>query len=288
MAKSEDAPSRKNNKHRPMSKLFSRFLSKIGLTHSSKNPSSKKEGGEDASQMHKKLRMFGKIEAADVMIPRSDIIAANRNINLTELKKLFLYEEHSRIPIYKDTIDDIDGFIHIKDVFKTIVSRNKFKIQDIVREMIFVPESIRISELLKQMQKSKIHIAIVLDEYGATSGLISIEDIMEQLVGDIRDEYDEHEGVQFTKVSSNEFLFDCKTKISDVEKIMDLEFFNEKNADFDTLAGYIMQHFGYIPKRGESIEPIPGLAIEVVDASPRLVISARVVLNKAKFKQVND
>lgn len=285
MPKSEDVPSRNKNKRNLIGKLFLDLLCKIGLNPLKNKNLSNKSRTEESSQMQKKLRKFAKIEAGDIMIPRSDIIAASKSTSLSRLKTLFLHEEHSRIPIYKDSIDDVEGFIHIKDLFKALANKNKLKLADMLREIIFVPETIPVSELLKQMQKSKIHIAIVLDEYGATSGLISIEDIVEQLVGDIRDEYDAHEGIPFTKLSNTEFVFDCKTKISDVEKIIGVEFFNEKNADFDTLAGYIMMKFGYIPKRGENIEPTPGLIIEVMEASPKLVVSARIAVNRAKTTQ---
>ncbi len=222
-------------------------------------------------------RKFNKFEVKDVMIPKTDIIAAAADIPIKELKQLFYTEEHSRIPIYKSSIDEIDGFIHVKDLFKLVARADKIDIISLVRKILYVPESLKVVDLLSKMQKEKIHIAIVLDEYGATSGLITIEDIVELIVGDIDDEYDTTEAAPYSKLSENSYIIHAKCSLEEFSNVTGVNLEANPDDEFDTLGGMISAHLGYIPKSGEKLE-INGISFEVLSAKPRYIERVKVTL----------
>jgi CBS domain containing-hemolysin-like protein len=243
--------------------------------------------------------------AVDVMVPRADIIAVQKEIALGELMKVFESAGHSRLVVYDDTLDDAIGMVHIRDLIAYMTARaaesakanTKRKTPlpadldlkaidlstllakaNIVREMLFVPPSMPVVDLLARMQTSRIHLALVVDEYGGADGVVSIEDIVEQIVGEIADEHDEDEEPQVVRQPDGSFLADARANLEDVTAIVGPEF-EVGEVDVDTLGGYIATQIGRVPLRGELV-PGPGrFEIEVLDADPRRVKKLKIYLS---------
>ena len=220
---------------------------------------------------------FGDLDASDVMIPRTDIAAVPLDIKLDNLKNTFTSLGHTRLPVYKNSIDEIIGFIHVKDVFKCLVQNKKPSLKSLTRELIFVPRSIKITDLLAKMKQSTVHIAIVLDEHGGTDGLVTIEDIIEEVFGEITDEYDQDKSSSYITFDGEFFTIDARAKIEDVEKELGLMLTDEEG-EYDTFGGMIISFLGHIPQKGEIIVHPSGLEIEVTDADHR-----KVKITKVKF-----
>ncbi len=190
--------------------------------------------------------------ARDTMIPRVDIVAVESDKQLKPIVKVACDAGHSRLPVYKDTIDNVIGILYVKDLLRLITdtSRKKFNLKKILREPYFIPETMPLYELLKEFKLRKFHIALVVDEYGGIAGLVTLEDILEEIVGDINDEFDTTGMPEIVKISSNSFEVDSRMMIHD---------FNEAigtgigSSDFDTIGGYVLDLFGRIPKKGESM-----------------------------------
>ncbi len=218
---------------------------------------------------------FGDLDASDVMIPRTDIAAVALDIKLPELKNIFTKLGHTRLPVYKNSIDEIIGFIHVKDIFKSIVQNKKPNIKTLVRELIFVPRSIKVTDLLAKMKQSKVHIAIVLDEHGGTDGLVTIEDIIEEVFGEITDEYDQDKSDSYITFDGENFSIDARARIEDVEKELGI-MLSDEEAEYDTFGGMIISFLGHIPQKGEIIRHPSGLEIEVTDADHRKIKTTKV------------
>jgi CBS domain containing-hemolysin-like protein len=248
----------------------------------------------------------------DVMVPRADIIAVQQDISLGELIKVFEGAGHSRLVVYNDTLDDPIGMAHIRDVIGYMVrhaqegaakaKRKKpfaagldLKAIDlsvslaaakIIRDILFVPPSMPAIDLLAKMQATRIHLALVIDEYGGSDGIVSMEDIVEQIVGDIEDEHDEDELPAVVRQSDGSFLADARAQLEDVVATVGPEFDIGNIADeVDTLAGYVMTRVGRLPSRGEVV-PGPGdFEIEVLDADPRRLKKVRITRSKSRLER---
>ena len=188
------------------------------------------------------------ITVSEIMRHRKDIFAVDINISTEELLEELSQEEYrySRIPVYDETIDEIKGILYVKDVLKNI-NKKSFKVKNVVKEAYFVSQNRLINEVFKELQKNKKQIAIILDEYGGTAGLITMEDILEELVGDIYDEYDEEEK-EFEKIDDNTYILSGSMPIYDVNKILDADI---PEGDYDTISGYLQEKLGRIPEDGE-------------------------------------
>ncbi len=195
---------------------------------------------------------FGNIDVREIMKARIDVVSADIKTNLDELIKIAIESGYSRIPIYVKTFDNVKGILYIKDLLPHTHKSNNFKWQSLVRHPYYVPENKKIDDLLNEFQTKKIHMAIVVDEYGGTSGIITLEDIIEEIVGEITDESDEDE-VFFDKISENEYLFDGKILLNDLYKVLETEddIFESVRGDADTLAGLILELKGDFPYKGE-------------------------------------
>ena len=241
---------------------------------------------------------------ADIMIPRADIIAVRQDISLGELMKLFESAGHSRLVVYGETLDEPEGMVHIRDLVvymtqhahvepKTTARRKKplpagldlravnlaTTLADtrIVRKLIYVPPSMPAMDLLQQMQATRIHLALVVDEYGGTDGLVSIEDLVEQIVGDIDDEHDSDEPPDIVQQADGSFIADARASLEDVTATIGEEFnIGEAGEDVDTLGGYLTWLAGRLPLRGEVIAGPDPFEIEVLDADPRRIKRVRV------------
>lgn len=217
------------------------------------------------------------ITAYDVMIPRADIVAVPHDVPLAELVQKLARESHSRMPVYRDTLDDIVGFIHIKDVIPFWGGTKEFRLDDIVRRVLFVAPSMRVLDLMLEMRKTRIHLALVVDEYGGIDGLVSIEDIVEEIVGEIDDEHDVDEGPRLVKEASGSFVVDARLPLGDFEEAVGPVLTGEeREADLDTVGGLVVSLAGRVPGRGEIIAHPAGYEFEVLDADARRVKRLRV------------
>lgn len=231
-------------------------------------------GAGEPSDMRLRVARFEQATVSDVMIPRADIVAIDEDSDLTTVLKAFADEAHSRLPVYRETLDDPVGFVHIKDVVAQIAKgcADDAKVLDeIRREILYVPDSMPLADLLLKMQASRIHLALVVDEYGGTDGLVSLEDLVEEIVGDIEDEHDEEE-VSLLRRNRNVFEVDARMEIEDFleETGHDLSL-PETEAEIDTLGGVAFALAGRVPVRGEVLRHPAGLDVEIVEADSRRI-----------------
>ncbi len=194
---------------------------------------------------------FGNIQAKEIMKPRTDVIALESSTPISSVKELIIDSGYSRIPVYEDNFDSISGILYIKDLLPHI-DKETFDWNSILRKAFFIPEGKMIDDLLRDFQEKKIHLAIVVDEYGGTSGIVTLEDIIEEIVGDINDEFDD-DGIKFSKLDDLNYIFEGKTSINDVLKIIngEVDYFDHIKGESDSLAGLILEMKGNIPKQGE-------------------------------------
>ncbi len=216
----------------------------------------------DEKEMITNVVDFGDSLAKDVMVPRIDITFAPVDTKYEDLIQLFREEKYSRIPVYKDSKDNVIGIVNLKDVFCYQGKPEDFVLEKILREPFFTYEYQRTSDLMLQLRGQSRNIAIVLDEYGATSGLITLEDLLEEIVGDIRDEYDEEEEDDIRKISDCEYIVDGGTKLDDIDEILGTHL---ESDEYDSIAGHIINILEHIPSAGESIEIESGIRL-VVDS----------------------
>lgn len=193
---------------------------------------------------------FGDSLAKDVMVPRIDMAFANADFTYEELVQAFSEEKYTRMPVYSESRDNVIGIVNLKDVFFYNGDTKNFNILDIMREPYFTYEYKKTSELLIEMRRNSIPLAIVLDEYGATAGLITIEDLLEEIVGEIRDEYDDDEEDSIQAVSENEFIVDGNTKLDEINEGLGL---NIESDDYDSIAGHIIYLLDHLPEEGETV-----------------------------------
>jgi len=214
---------------------------------------------EDTTQEEHKLLQgivsFGNTDTKQVMRPRMDLFALDLNTPFETIIKEIIKNGYSRIPVYEESIDTIKGVLYVKDLLPHL-NKNKFEWTKILREPFFVPENKKLDDLMVEFQTKKVHLAVVVDEYGGTSGLVSLEDIIEEIVGDISDEYDD-EDLVYTKLDDNNYSFEGKTPLKDVYKIVgieeDIEDFESKKGDAETLAGFVLEISGGFPRIGSKI-----------------------------------
>jgi len=234
------------------------------------------------------LLQFGALTVADVMVPRAEIIAVDEETGLADLLHLFREAQHSRLPVYRETLDDPIGLIHVKDVLSLMeVSADgayclspQARMTGLIRPILFVPPSQRALDLMLKMQASHTHLALVIDEYGGTDGLVSIEDIIEEIVGDIADEHDEEAAT--LKPDADGVLADARMALDDFREQTGHDLRpKDSEDDIDSLGGLVTSLLGRVPQRGEIVAHPDGTEFLVVDADPRRVRRLRVRLPKA-------
>ena len=204
--------------------------------------------GEEKAMIYNVFE-FGDSQADDIMTPRTDVVSIDVNTPYEEILALFRSEQFSRLPVYRDTIDDIIGVLYIKDILLFGASEDNFNVEEIMREPYFTYEFVKNHELFQDMREKRIPIAIVLDEYGGTSGVVSMEDLVEAIVGDINDEYDDHEE-EIRVVSEGEFLVEGSTRIELVNEALELGIESE---EFDSIGGFVLGELGGLPEEGEEL-----------------------------------
>ena len=185
----------------------------------------------------------------EVIVPRIDVVFISDEIDEEELYKILIESGHSRFPVYKETIDNVIGILYVKDLFSKIVVKEKIEMSDIIRKPYFVPESMKLDSLLKEFKHRRVHIAIAVDEYGGVSGIVCMEDIIEEIVGDIQDEFD-NEDEDILLIGDGIYLCDARVNIEDFNEELNM---NISDDDFDTLGGFVFDLFGKIPVRFEKI-----------------------------------
>ena len=253
---------------------------------------------QERSMLRRILRL-GTLTIEDVMVPRADIIAVDDTISVADLMGVFRQAEHSRVPVYHETLDDPRGMVHIRDLMSWITSEaeackegslNLGKVDlgrniasiNILREILYVPGSMSVLDLLLKMQTTRLHLALVVDEYGGTDGLVSIEDLVEEVVGDIADEHDVEDEPLIKSDPRLGLVADARTPISDLEKHLGLELASEEQEEeVDTLGGLVFAIAGRIPTRGELVQHPSGIEFEVLDADPRRIKKLRIHLPPA-------
>jgi len=241
-----------------------------------------KEDIADEQQMLKGIIRFGGEMAREVMTPRVDMVGLDVKTPFPDVIKCIVENNYSRIPIYADNEDNIKGILYIKDLLPHLNKPASFRWQTLVRQATFVPETKMIDDLLRDFQAQKVHIAIVVDEFGGTSGIVTMEDIIEEIVGEINDEYDEDER-SYTRLNQNTYVFEAKTLLSDFRKIMQLpeDAFDDVAGDADTLAGLLLEIKGEFPQEHERIQH-DRFTFEVMEMDERRIVKIKVIVGKEK------
>jgi CBS domain containing-hemolysin-like protein len=227
-------------------------------------------------QMVRNLLHFGERDAGDVGVPRADIVAVEEGISFDELVRTFAEAGHSRLPVYRGALDTIIGMVHVKDVFAILATGAPppASITRLIREPLFVPQSRGTLDLLADMRQRRVHLAVVLDEYSGTEGLVTIEDLIEEIVGDIEDEHDEAPTALIVPIEGGGWEADARAELEDVAQTVDPRL-AETEDDVDTLGGLAATLAGHVPQAGECLEHESGWKLEVVEADPRRVTRLR-------------
>jgi CBS domain containing-hemolysin-like protein len=239
-----------------------------------------REGTDETTQyeMIQNFHTFRDKTVEDAMIPRSDIVAVKNDVNLSVLTRVVSETHHTRTPVYEGTLDNIIGFVHIKDIFATITKNKTFILKDLIRKPIISTPSMKLNDLLILMKKQRTHIAIVVDEYGGTDGIVTIEDIIEELIGRIEDEHDSVlESDTYKIIDRNTIISSSRVEVEDIEKILGIKLKNPDD-EFDTIGGLILAKVGTMPSRGTKIDLSEHVSVEVLDANPRTLKTVKLTL----------
>lgn len=246
------------------SKMESRFITnRTGIDDTSKEELDKAieltVSGEEQSEEADILRgiiKFGNVSARQIMKSRVDVVAAEEKQNFAEVMAMIKDNGFSRIPVYREDFDEVVGILYAKDLLGYTKEKSDFNWQQFIREnLIYVPESKKIDDILKEFQQQRLHMAIVVDEFGGSAGIVTLEDIVEEVIGEIKDEFDEEEEVDFIKINDSNFIFEGKTLLHDVARIINVEkdTFDKHRAETDSIAGLLLNHFGKIPKKDREL-----------------------------------
>lgn len=220
---------------------------------------------------------FGDLEVADVMVPRPDVKAIDVETSLGDVVRSMGDAGHTRLPVFRGTLDDVAGLVHIKDIMPFWGDGATFRLADIIRKILHVPPSMRVVDLLLQMRDTGIHMAVVVDEYGGTDGLVTIEDLIEEIVGEIQDEHDRIVPARIVETANGYLEADARVELDALEERLGVSLLEEERRDHaDTLGGLVFMLLDRVPARGEVIPHPAGLEIEVLDADPRRVKRLRI------------
>lgn len=215
----------------------------------------KSETSKDEQKILNGIVSFGSLEVKQIMKPRIDVFSVSDDISFTELIKTVKQNNYSRIPVYQEKIDKVIGVIYLKDLFPYL-NKIEFNWNSLIRDPYFIPENKKLDDLLKEFQKLKMHLAVVVDEYGGNSGIVTMDDIVEEIVGDINDNLNQDD-IQYSKIDNNNYIFEGKTNLNDLYRVIDVSdqsVFESKKGDSETLAGFILEQIRFFPKKGYSIE----------------------------------
>ena len=223
------------------------------------------------------LLKFGNLRIDDVMVPRADIIATDEETPIAEVIGIMGEAGHSRLPVFAESLDNVIGMVHVRDLLKFWGADQPGVLSDVVRPLLYVPPSMRVRDLLLQMRATHIHMAMVVDEYGGTDGLATIEDLVEEIVGEIQDEHDTDERPVLVDKPGGVVEADARTAIADLESRVGFDLLpDDDDEDIDTLGGLVFSLAGRVPTRGELIVHPTGLQFEIIDADPRRIKRLRI------------
>ncbi|AZI14885.1 CNNM family magnesium/cobalt transport protein CorC [Avibacterium paragallinarum] len=240
---------------------------------------------QDTREMIEGVMEIAELRVRDIMIPRSQIVFIEADQDLDSCLETIIESAHSRFPVITDEKDNIAGILHAKDLLKFLRSNaEEFELLALLRPVVIVPESKRVDRMLKDFRSERFHMAIVVDEFGAVSGLVTIEDILEQIVGDIEDEFDEEDIADIRQLSRHTYAVRALTDIEDFNQQFHTHFADE---EVDTIGGVVMQAFGHLPKRGEEIT-LENLHFKVTSADSRRVIQLRVTVPDECLEQIEN
>ena len=226
-------------------------------------------------EMLRNLLHFGEQTAGDICVTRGEIMAVPNNISFEALVAAFVDAGHSRLPVYAESLDAVVGMVHIKDVFVACVEPARDRsLEALMREPLFVPESMGVIELLARMRNERVHLAIVVDEFGGTEGLVTIEDVVEEIVGDIEDEHDDAEASMLTMLDDGLWEADARIELEELAESVDRRLSSDED-EVDTLGGLVFLLAGHIPSKGECVTHPSGWKLEAVDSDPRRIIRVR-------------
>jgi CBS domain containing-hemolysin-like protein len=226
-------------------------------------------------QMLRNLLHFGEQTAGEIAVTRGDIMAVPSTISFDDLVRAFADAGHSRLPVYGESLDEVIGMVHIKDVFIANVDSSKERaLSALLREPLFIPESMGVMELLARMRSQRVHLAIVVDEFGGTEGLVTIEDVVEEIVGEIEDEHDEAERGLLTMLDDGLWEADARLELEELGEAVDARLSSEDD-EVDTLGGLVFLLAGHIPAKGECVTHPSGWKLEAVESDPRRIIRVR-------------
>lgn len=228
------------------------------------------EIGSDEGALIVNILKLHDLTAEDVMVPRAAIVAADMESGLDDLVDIMAQEAHSRLPVYTKQLDNVLGFVHIKDVLVAVRRTPDVPVENIVRDILFAAPSIRVLDLLLEMRARRTHMAIVVDEFGGVDGLVTIEDLVEEIVGEIEDEHDTN-GSSIVRRPDGSILADARTEIKEMEDLIGEFASDEERAEIDTLGGIVFKLIDRVPRRNEVIAHPSGLEFEILDADPRRI-----------------
>lgn len=242
------------------------------------------ERGDDGTALDEEERVmllnllkFGESRVEDVMVPRADIVAVPDAATLADVVKLMSRVGHSRLPVYRDSLDDVIGMVHVRDLLAYWSADAPFRLTDVVRRLPFVPPSMPVQEMLREMRADKVHLAMVVDEHGGIDGLVTIEDLMEEIVGEIEDEHDTAAAPLVERAADGSLEVDARALIVDIEPQLGIDLLPaDRDEDIDTVGGLVFDLAGRVPMAGEVVAHPAGLAIDVLDADPRRVRKVRI------------
>jgi magnesium and cobalt transporter len=265
---------------KPADSTLRETLSEAIEEHDPNGPA-KNDLGDTERTMLRNVLAYADLRVDDIAVPRADIIAFDASESFDDLVKLTAEAAHSRMPVYRETMDGIIGMVHVKDVFAYLAdsSKPRPRIEQLLRSVLFVPPSMRVIDLLARMRSSRVHMAIVVDEYGGTDGLVTIEDLVEQIVGEIEDEHDDAQTKLLRKLPSGLYDADARLTLGELQATLKVEFVADSDdaEDIDTLGGLVFYLAGRVPVIGETIAHESGYRFEIVDGDPRRVTRLRVL-----------
>ena len=224
------------------------------------------------NKLIKNIFNLNEINVEDLMVPRAEIISIDKKLNMNQILSLIERESHSRMPVYEQNLDNILGFVHIKDILKNVNVKN-FSINNILREVLYVAPKSPVLDLLKRMRSSRKHMGLVVDEFGGVDGLVTIEDLVESIVGEIEDEHDaeDEDEIKFKKINENKIVVDSSYKLVDLEKNLNIEIKEIKDEEIDTVGGLVFFLAGKVPKKEEEFNYNEILNFKILSASDRRI-----------------
>ena len=238
--------------------------------------------GEKERKILQGIVRFGDIDVKEIMKSRTDVTAVDLETKFDELLNIILDSGYSRLPVYNDSFDNIEGILYVKDLLAHLNENSDFQWQSLIRSAFFIPENKKINDLLKEFQEKKVHLAIVVDEYGGTSGIVTLEDVLEEIIGDFSDEFDiEEDETSYDKIDDSTYVFEGKTTLIDFCRIIkkDENIFDEVKGDSDSLAGLILELMGEIPDKDQSVK-FDKFNFVVVDVDNRRIKQIKIILDK--------